>query len=249
MLLGKESFVDVNSSSKVFARAVLAGFLLSFSLVCLAQSKNLAPDFTSLRKQSKIVIMPTDIELFSISGGGVQEPKADWTEAASRYFKEALVEKKQALGLASSELNDSDVDELSEVNSLHAAVAQSIEIHHFGPSNLHLPTKDGKLDWSMGESVESIRLKTGADYALFSWVRDSYNSAERNVATVAIAIISLGHVVARGGRQIGYASLVDLHTGRVVWFNRLARSTGDLREPEKAKETVSALLDNFPITQ
>ena len=52
-----------------------------------AQSKNLAPGFTALPKGTKVVIMPTDIELFSVSAGGVLEPKADWTEAASKYFK------------------------------------------------------------------------------------------------------------------------------------------------------------------
>jgi hypothetical protein len=49
-----------------------------------------------------------------------------------------------------------------------------------------------------------------------------------------------------GGAQIGYASLVDLNNGRVLWFNRLLRATGDLREPDKAAETLNALLDQFP---
>ena len=39
-----------------------------------------------------------------------------------------------------------------------------------------------------------------------------------------------------GGSQTGYASLVDLRTGRVVWFNNLARGFGDLREPEPARK-------------
>ena len=50
----------------------------------VAQSKNLAPGFTTLAKGAKVVIMPTDIELFSITAGGIPEPKADWTEAAAR---------------------------------------------------------------------------------------------------------------------------------------------------------------------
>jgi hypothetical protein len=35
----------------------------------------------------------------------------------------------------------------------------------------------------------------------------------------------------------------------VLWFNRLARSSGDLREPQKAAETLNALLDQFPVTK
>jgi hypothetical protein len=209
-----------------------------------AQSKNLAPGFASLPKGASIVIMPTDIELFSISGGGVLEPKADWTEAASQYFKNALLEKNRALGLTSIELAEKDADELAEINSLHGAVARAIALHHFG--SLNLPTKEGKLDWSLGEPVQSIKKKTGADYALFSWVRDSYASAERKAAMIALALFGVG---VPGGAQIGYASLVDLNTGQVLWFNRLARPSGDLREAEKAAETVATLLDGFPIAK
>jgi hypothetical protein len=212
------------------------------------QSRNLAPGFTALPKGARVVIMPTDIELFSISAGGVLEPKADWTEAASRHFKAALTEKKQRLGLSSVELTAPQADEADEVNALHGAVARAISIHHFG--TLPLPSKDGKLDWSMGEPVQLIRKMTGADYALFSWVRDSYTSDERKAAMVAVAILSLGRVVpTAGGLQTGYASLVDLNTGRVLWFNRLARGSGDLREADKAAETLEALLDQFPVTK
>ncbi|WP_325400075.1 hypothetical protein [Undibacterium sp.] len=211
-----------------------------------AESLNLAPGFETLPKGAKVVIMPTDIELFSLTAGGVQEPKADWTEAASRYFRAALIAREKALGLTATELNKDDADELSDVNFLHAAVAQSIALHHFGPSNLRLPTKDGKLDWSLGESVASIKQKTGADYAVFSWVRDSYTSSERAVAMFALALVGVG---VHGGSQVGYASLVDLNSGRILWFNKLARASGDLREPEKAKETVKALLEKFPVAK
>jgi hypothetical protein len=35
----------------------------------------------------------------------------------------------------------------------------------------------------------------------------------------------------------------------VVWFNRLISSTGDLREEDKAKDTVDSLLNKFPTPQ
>jgi hypothetical protein len=223
--------------------------LLAFAFVgpVLAQSKNLAPGFTSVPKGTKVVLMPTDIELFSVSAGGVLEPKADWTEAASKYFKSAMVEKQKKLGLSMIELSGAQADEADEINALHGAVARAIAVHHFGP--LSLPTKDGKLDWSMGEPVQLIKKMTGADYALFSWVRDSYASDERKAAMVAIAVLTLGRAVATGGMQTGYASLVDLNTGRVMWFNRLTRASGDLREADKAAETIDSLLDTFPVAQ
>lgn len=207
-------------------------------------SKNLAPGFSALPKNAKIVMMPTDIELFALSAGGVSEPKADWTETASRHFKAALVEKNKTLGLNSSELSEKDADELAEINTLHAAVARSISIYHFGPNNL--PTKEGKLDWSLGEIVRTIKVKTGADYALFSWIRDSYTTNERVAAMVVLALLG---VATPGGTQVGYASLVDLNSGRILWFNRLLRGHGDLRELHMAAETLNALLDQFPVVK
>lgn len=88
-----------------------------------------------------------------------------------------------------------------------------------------------------------VRAKTGADYALFVWVRDSYASAERKAAMIAMALLGVG---ISGGAQVGYASLVDLRDGRVVWFNDLRRGHGDLREMESAIETAEALLKGFP---
>jgi hypothetical protein len=227
--------------------ATLALIVLACAGPAQAQSRNLAPGFATLPKDAKVAIMPTDIELFSISAGGVFEPKADWTEAASKHFRDALMQKNQTLGLSAVELAQKDADEADEINSLHGAIARAIAMHHFG--NLKLPTKDGQLDWSMGESVQPIKKATGADYALFSFVRDSYASDERKAAMVAIAILTLGRAALTLGVQTGYASLVDLNTGRVVWFNQLTRGTGDLREPDKAAETIDALLQQFPVVK
>jgi len=209
-----------------------------------AQSRNLAPGFLQLPKDAAVAVMPVDMELFSISAGGVLEPKADWTEAAARHFKAAVLAANQGFGLRSVELAEKDADEVAEVNTLHAAVAQAIAMHHFGP--LALPTKDGKLDWSLGEAVRPVKAATGARYALFSWVRDSYASSERKAMMIGLAILGVGIT---GGAQVGYASLVDLDTGQVVWFNRLTRMSGDLREPEPAAETVKALLAEFPVVR
>lgn len=206
-----------------------------------AQSKNLAPGFTARPVASKLVIVPVDIELFSLSAGGVPEPKADWTLAATKHFSSALKAKSDVLGSNVTTLAESQLDEFAELSNLHGAVATSIFRHHM--LGLALPTKDGKLLWTMGDAVTPLREKSGADYALFTWVRDSYASAERKVAMVAFAMLGVGIA---GGTQTGYASLVDLKTGQIVWFNSLLRPTGDLREEKPALETVVDLLKGFP---
>ena len=131
---------------------------------------------------------------------------------------------------------------VAQLNALHGAVAESVFLHHT-LGMLKLPTKNDVLDWSLGEAVQPLHARTGADYALFFWIRDSYASAERKAAMVAMALFGVG---IPGGSQIGYASLVDLRDGRVVWFNVLRRASGDLREAKPAEETLEALLKSFP---
>ena len=50
-----------------------------------------------------------------------------------------------------------------------------------------------------------------------------------------------------GGQQIGFASLVDLRSGRIVWFNQLVSSNGNLKEEKPAATSVKHLLDGMPL--
>jgi hypothetical protein len=232
-----------------FARTLWCLALASAAFSCAqaqAQSRNLAPGFKHRAPASRIVVVPPDMELFSISAGGVQEPKADWTEAAQRHFMTALTSRKSQLGTRALELTEKDMDELADVNALHGAVSESVFLHHMMGGAFKLPTKNDSLIWSLGDAVKPLRDKSGADYALFFWIRDSYASSERKAAMVAMALLGVGIT---GGAQIGYASLVDLKDGRVVWFNDLRRASGDLREAQPALETVEALLKGFPAIQ
>ena len=217
---------------------LVAGLFLA--LAAHAQ-QNLLEGFSKLPEGARVVLMPMDVELFSISGGGVLEPQAEWTENALKHLKTAYYAKKQDLKADLSEMSDEPDEAIDDLNRLHGAVGTAINMHHLGI--LKLPTKDSKLDWTLGDSVSAVKQKTKADYALFTFVRDSYASGERVAAMLLAAAFGVG---LGGGVQTGYASLVDLSNGRVVWFNRLLRATGDLREADKARESLDSLLKNFP---
>ena len=227
--------------TRTFWLVALVAAAASPALAQESGSRHLAPGFTSRPAASKLVVIPPDMELFSISAGGIVEPRADWTEAGQKNFAAALAAQRQRLGENTAELPQADAEELSDVAALHRAVADAISMHHQG--GIKLPTKGGKLDWTLGEAVRPLKEKTGADYALFTWVRDSYASTERKAAMLAMALLG---ALSLGGEQVGYASLVDLNTGRVVWFNEIDRWWGDLREPASARETADALLKDFP---
>jgi len=54
-------------------------------------------------------------------------------------------------------------------------------------------------------------------------------------------------VAVQGGTRVGFASLVDLRTGNIVWFNRIANATGDLTTEEPATRTMDTLLEGLPL--
>ena len=226
--------------------ALASGLVIAlFSLAAAAaDSKLLAPGFVTLPSGASIALMPPDVELFELGASGVLEPKAEWTEAAHKNLRSAVDTIEQGWNLNGIELSDADAEPFAEVSALHAAVAQSIVMHHLGFGGNALPTKGGMLDWSFGDAVAPLREKTNADYALFIWIRDSYTSGGRVAARIALALVGV-HLLQNGIQQ-GYASLVDLRTGQVMWFNRLFRQTGDLRTAGPALDSLKALLSGFP---
>ena len=57
---------------------------------------------------------------------------------------------------------------------------------------------------------------------------------------------SSGRRPSRCPEQTGYASLVDLETGDIVWFNHLWGGCSDLREPQDMHDALALLLTGFP---
>lgn len=220
---------------------LLLALALLAPAAAIAQT-NLAEGFRKLPPGARIALMPVDVELFQISAGGQLEPRADWTSAAAGNLKQSYRRHLDKLDARIVEMAEDDSEAMADLKRLNAAVSGAISLHHFGSHPL--PTKDKKLDWTLGPDVRLIRDKTGADYALFTFVRDSYATRER-VASV-IVFLALGVLMPPGGAQVGYASLVELASGRILWFNQMLRSFGDLREGERAGETVQVLLEGFP---
>ena len=200
------------------------------------------------RGRGGVALMPPDIELAEVSAGGVAVPKADWTEAARGHLDAALQAERVQRNLRLVAFDDSKLPqaqqaELDQVQRLHGAVGRAILRYHYIPQQ-GLPTKQGRFDWTLGPAARDLRQVTGADHALFIWIRDSYTSAGRVVVQILAAAVF--GVAVPGGVQVGFASLVDLDSGDIVWFNRLARPSGDLRTAPAAAETARVLLTGFP---
>ncbi|MBC7953760.1 MAG: hypothetical protein H7Z12_18330 [Rhodospirillaceae bacterium] len=199
-------------------------------------------------RHPRILMMPPDVELSELTAGGGLETNALWTQAGTANLTAAvkqtlMARNTQFVEFAPPKDDTPEGQRLEQIQKLHGTVGDTIRIFHTAEAN-RLPTKGGKFDWTLGPATQELAAYSDADYALFVWVRDSYTSPGRAALKAAALLL---RVYVPGGIQYGHASLVDLKTGQVVWFNALhPREAGDLRTAEPAKDTVAMLLDNLP---
>ncbi len=194
---------------------------------------------------SKIAVMPADVTLSILTAGGALEPQAEWTQAALKHIDKSLkvIDQERSsrfITYVKPEESKPIYKTIVEHERLHRAVGQAIL---FNKLQFPLPTKKDVFDWTLGIGTQAIRDYTGADYALFIYLNDSYSSGGRVLLQVAAALFGVG---LQGGQQAGFASLVDLSNGDIVWFNYLQATAGDMRTEEPALKTVQLLLKDLP---
>ncbi len=213
--------------------------------------------FTPPQGDYRLLVLRPDVTVGSLTTGGMVEPRADWTEQARANIVAALRSQQATRGgrvqiiERRTELPGIGEQELADVERLNFAVAQSIVLHKYLGD--YLPTKRGKgLDWTLGEDAVRLGQKTGYDYALFMHAEDQVASSGRialGVLGVAGCFVGFCAPNIGGATQLSYASLVDLKTGEVVWFNVVRAGSevpgikfGDLRTPDGAAQMVERLL-------
>ena len=200
-------------------------------------------------KPVTIVLMRPDTDVGELAAGGLPQPNADWTKAARANIAHALrataTDKKLDLKIVDEQSGEAG-QLIADYTALHQAVADAIIQHKY--YGARLPTKKDKFDWTMGPGAAKLGDLSGGNYALFLFTRDNFASASRKSMQVAGALGCLVGfcVLVTGGTHIAYASLVELSSGNVVWFNVLRGSKGDVREKAGAAGMVTALMASMP---
>ena len=236
------------------ALALTLGMSLS---ACVETRQYTDVQFTPPQGDYKLLVLRTDVTVGSITTGGMVEPRADWTDQARASIVGALRAQQAARGghlliiEHRNEIPGVTADQLADVERLNAAVDESIVMHKYLGD--YLPTKRGRgLDWTLGNDAVELGRKSGYDYALFLHAEDQVASTGRIVLGVlgaAGCIVGFCAPNIGGATQLDYASLVDLKTGEVVWFNVVRAGSqvpgikfGDLRTPQGAAQMVERLL-------
>lgn len=200
-------------------------------------------------KALTIALLRPDVEVGEVQAGGLTEPNADWTMNARSNIQSAIGAKLKAAQAEMRVLDQQTGDAaqlVGDYQALHQAVASAIMIHKV--LGVKLPTKKDRFDWTMGPGAKPLGELSDSNYGLFLFVRDGFASASRRgVQAVGMLGCLVGVcIVATGSQHVYYASLVELSTGNIVWFNFLRGSSGDVREATGAESMVNALLATMP---
>ena len=228
--------------------ALVAAFVMLSPVGAMAQERSASrPGFTfPTDKPVTVVVLRPDVSVGSMGTSNINTPNADWTANARKEIADALRRNDQVSG-AKLVFQDNDFDGddgayMAEYRSLFSTVAGSIQTGRLFVGS-RLPTKKGQFDWSLGEGTQRLAKLTGADYALFVYTLDSYSTAGRKTAAVFMALLG-GPIMPTV--HIGYAGLIDLKTGDVIWLNADPQMGGDVRTAEGADKRVRQLLDGLP---
>jgi len=224
--------------------------LISMSLVlgacATAQKVKQIDHLDTVSENPRIIVMPPDIRYYLVTTSGIPEPHAEWTTAARENFSSAVGEYAEAIGADVKILDQSNLGETEvRYEELHSAVGFTVQDSYFGMNKL--PTKGETFDWSLGPGVQELAEQHDADYALFVFYRDNQASGGRVAFAILVAAATQSYVGA--GSEGGFASLVDLRTGEIVWFNNVTAGSGELRDPEGAKEAVAHLFKDMPASR
>ena len=239
---------------KSLAIALAASAALS---ACVQTRQYADVQFTPPEGDYKLLVLRPDVTVGSLTTGGMVEPRAEWTDAARANIVAALRAQQASRGGNITIIEHRNAlpgvteQELADVERLNYVVDQSIVEHKYLGD--YLPTKRGKgLDWTLGADAVRLGEKTGYDYALFLHAEDQVASTGRialGVLGFAGCFIGFCAPNVGGAEQLDYASLVDLKTGEVVWFNVVDAASqvpgikfGDLRTPQGAAQMVDRLL-------
>jgi PBP1b-binding outer membrane lipoprotein LpoB len=193
---------------------------------------------------AKLVLVNPEVSLGLLNAAGMTEPREDWSKDAVQNLTEQMSAALQAKGHTADSFDPTTdtTKRLDQILKLNYAVGQSIQIYSYGL--VTLPSKP-TFDWTVGEGVNELRNKTGADYALFVNARGNYASGGRVGTMVVMSIVGVSVPL---GSQTVQMSLVDLKTGQIVWYNMaLAGPSDDMRNDQGAKALVTTLLKDIPL--
>ena len=197
--------------------------------------------------QVRILLLRPDLHVSQQTAGGLDEPKGEWVIAARTQLVAAIGKVQAAQGFDLIQLPEQgrDADNgLANYMNLFRVVIDAAMSYQLFPGN-RLPTKANAFSATLGQGSKALLPPSDAEYGLFVSTTDSYPSPER-LKMEAIRGDGANDSASAERKHIGYAALVELSSGDIVWINTNVKMRGAVYTSDGAQTRVAQLLRNFP---
>lgn len=201
---------------------------------------------------ARAVLLPVEFSVFQNGMSGL-EIVPDWTEKARANLGTAaasvLMERASLELVAMPELTPGESQQLREHLALVKTFMAQLDQLDTAREAAWQGRKAG-LDRRIGQGLDFLREKSGADFAVFIDGAQAKQSGGRifsQIALAAMGVISIG-----GGGTYIRASVLDLDAGVLRWFNeRTGResfgvSGSDVRKADETRVVLRKLFEPYP---
>lgn len=232
------------------ARLLLAIFWLAG---CTTNTPHIVPGSDwKPQKPSSVLLVPLTVRVFDLRAGGFQEEKLRLSQQARSNMLDAVAGELRLRGFTSLVYGESQDRQTwgphhAYMTNLHSRVRSAV-VH----SN-RLPTqrREPNLDYGLGGMATDLGRDLDARYALFLSHSEGFATTGRKVVA---ALFAVGMASAPTRPRGGYASLVDLSDGKILWFrdieslamSRRAKS-GDLGTQDDAEAFIKVWFGDLPL--
>jgi hypothetical protein len=230
------------------ASALVVGFW-SLALCASAQPIAIGSDFRIQSEHPTVLVMEPDVTVTFLTTGG-PEQRADWSQQAETNLTSALMTQLSGVGVQAASYNAAAPESIDTQQAvlLNQAVTNALAAHvaFIDPGSFmgNLPHQKIQPEtYTLAETAQQLSPGSTADYAMFLTSHARIESGGVFWTSVMIGAVT-GYVPVSTAFRGTYLSLVDMHTGNVVWLK--ARVMGDPRNPTEAAAIISEILRGGP---
>jgi hypothetical protein len=197
----------------------------------------------------KVLVLPAEVTVYQLGVAG-PEVVPEWTTAARTNVHEGLgIVMANHAGLDYTAIPDMTAAE-KQVLDDYIAVAKVVTMQGQILKARPWATRRPEFDRHLGDGLAFLRERTGADYAVL--VHGTQVEQSGGAIATQLLAAAAGVVMVMGGGTHLSATVLDLNTGDVKWFNTadgaeiLGIGSLDMRKPESTAKVLEKLFEPYP---
>jgi hypothetical protein len=197
----------------------------------------------------KVLVLPVDVTVYQLSAAG-PEAIPEWTTAARTNLSEGLgIVMANHAGLDYTALPEMSAEERQVLDD-YVAVAKLVNLQGQALKARDWETRRAEFDRHLGDGLAFLRQRTGADYAVL--VHGAQVEQSGGLIATQLLAAAAGIVLVAGGGTHVSATVLDLSSGDVKWFNTangaeiFGVGTLDMRKPESTAKVLEKLFEPYP---